>query len=377
MLHMRARAYRGAHMEKKNQTRRRRTHAAFAPILFALLACTAANVRSRDLRSVEADETGVAITLDDDLFSGPGRDRDYTGGFALTVSGARAARNWFSLDPLLAKIDRGALAVSADAWEWANVGHALSLGAIAFTPHDVAALEPVRDDRPYASLVFLSSARRYVSERRAVVYNTTLTFGALGLSAAGSGHRAIHRLTGSDPLRGYAHQISAGGEPTLRYGVARQALLSGFTDRADLKWTLAASAGTITEGSVAISGRWGRIRSPWWSFTPEQSMYMQDPQPLTTPAGPEMFFVAGVRVKARAYNAFLQGQFRHSDLRYTGAELNAILAEGWGGLVMRKASGLQIHYLAHWGSPELRHGPNARTIMWGSLEFVRPFGRGR
>lgn len=317
----------------------------------------------------EADPAGTALILDDDLFSGPGRDRDYTGGFAINISGERAARYVFSLDPALGKLDRAARLTPQSA----QTSHALALGVIAFTPQNIEASEPVTDDRPYASMVFLSSARRYVMNDRNAVYNTTFVFGALGLSAVGSGHRALHKAASSDPLHGYSHQVSAGGEPTARYSIARQAPLGQPSTFADFKWTAAGSVGTVTETSLAVNGRWGHIRSPWWSFSPEQNLYLQDTQPLTSFADPERFFTAGARVKARAYNAFLQGQFRHSDVRQPARNINTLLAEAWAGVVMRQASGLEFRYLARWGSPELRHGPGARDLVWGSLEFVKPF----
>lgn len=344
------------------------------PAAFLLSALFTAHAQADDARSSEPADTGSSLSLDDDLFSAPGRDHDYTGGGALTLSGARATRYWFSLDPLLGKIDRRLHLDSAAKQQRTDTSHALAVGVIAFTPHDVAATEPISDDRPYASLAFLSNARRYVSNEREVAYNTNLVVGVLGLHAVGSAHRAIHDLTGSDPLKGYDHQISAGGEPTIRYSVARQALLGQASVRSDWKWTLAGSVGTVTESSLALNARWGRIRSPWWSYAPEQNMYLQETQPLTAAATSEAFFVAGARIRARAYNAFLQGQFRHSEVRYGADDLNVLLAETWAGVVIRRPSGFEIHYLARWGTPELRHGPNARSLLWGSVEFVRSFG---
>ena len=37
----------------------------------------------------------------------------------------------------------------------------------------------------------------------------------------------------------------------------------------------------------------------------------------------------GVRVKARAYDAFLQGQFRESHVRYSTGEIEPLLAHAW------------------------------------------------
>ena len=55
-----------------------------------------------------------------------------------------------------------------------------------------------------------------------------------GLPAAGSVQHALHGLTGSEQPQGWSHQVSAGGEPTLRYSTARQALIeheSGYDTR--------------------------------------------------------------------------------------------------------------------------------------------------
>jgi hypothetical protein len=200
----------------------------------------------------------------------------------------------------------------------------------------------------------------------------------LGLAAAADVQRVLHDITGSVRPRGWSHQISDGGEPTIRYSLARQALLARFGSgswRGDSKWTSAVSLGTVTEGSVAVNARWGRIESPWWAFTPEQDMYAQETQPVPPPlpegASPELFAFAGLRVKARAYNAFLEGQFRHSDLTYGAGELNPILGEAWAGLELRTASGWSIQYIARWELAELRSGIGSRSFFWGSVEIAR------
>jgi hypothetical protein len=87
----------------------------------------------------------------------------------------------------------------------------------------------------------------------------------------------------------------------------------------------------------------------------------------------EVFVFAGARVKRRVYNAFLQGQFRHSDLTYGEGDVNKALAEVWAGVEWRTSSGWALQYLARWESPELRRGSGSRDFTWGSIELSKSF----
>jgi hypothetical protein len=106
-------------------------------------------------------------------------------------------------------------------------------------------------------------------------------------------------------------------------------------------------------------------------------MYVLETQPVPPllPDGtpPEVFAFAGARLKARAYNAFLQGQFRHSDLTYGEGDLNPLLGEIWAGVEWRTASGWAVQYLARWQSAELRSGVGSRSFLWGSVEIAKAF----
>lgn len=339
-------------------------------------------LRSREPTSTAAEPSGVGlgIVLDEHLLTDGSRDQDYNGGGEVTLSGERAGPLGRALDHALGMLDSEACrGVRFAGGPW-GVTHAFAAGLLVFTPRDLNAHGLVSGDRPYASLFFLSAGRRYASPGAGVVYDSSFTVGMLGLAAAGAVQRALHHLTGSVQPRGWSHQISAGGEPTARYELARQALIARYGRgpwRGDDKWTAAASVGTVTEASVALATRFGRIESPWWAFTPEQDMYVQETQPAPPPlperAPAELFAFAGVRLKLRAYNAFLQGQFRHSDLRYGEGDLNQVLGEAWAGLEYRSPSGWAIQYLARWESPELRSGVGSRSILWGSVEIAKSF----
>lgn len=57
--------------------------------------------------TTEADYTGLRLQIDNDLFAkGGARDRDYTGGLAVTISGHSAKDSLLSLDPALRALDR-------------------------------------------------------------------------------------------------------------------------------------------------------------------------------------------------------------------------------------------------------------------------------
>ncbi|HEX7116637.1 MAG TPA: lipid A deacylase LpxR family protein, partial [Steroidobacter sp.] len=288
----------------------------------------------------EARLSGVRVQLDNDLFAGGERDRDYTGGLSVTISGTTARDGLLSLDPLLKRLDGAARVPEAATY------HARQFGLMAFTPQDIVNREPQHDDRPYASLLFVSNSRTYVDEDARTAWSTNLTIGVLGLSLSESVHDAVHQLVGSESPQGYDHQISAGGEPTARYSVARQQLwIADPTGHLDVKTTLQASVGYLTETSAAVTARIGRFNTPWWSFAPELTDYMASPVPVARNSGRDaMYFFAGVRVKARAYNAFLQGQFRDSDVTYSFADIEPIVAEAWVGFVTQVLENTELSY---------------------------------
>jgi len=312
----------------------------------------------------------VRVQIDNDLFAGDNQDRDYTGGMSITISGERARDGLLSLDPLLRHLD-GALLRG----EGTNVHYARQIGLVAFTPKDTLVREVQPDDRPYASLLFLSNGRVTVDGDDRGAWTSSLTVGVLGLSLSERLHSAVHDLVGSEKPLGYDHQISAGGEPTARYTLARQSLwVADPNGHVDVKTTVQGSVGFLTEASASISVRAGRFNSPWWSFAPELTDYMAAPVPSESyRGGRELYVFFGARVKARAYNAFLQGQFRHSEVRYTSDEVQPLLAEAWIGVVTQILDQTQLSYALHYQTAELRDGPASRDALWGAVQLTHAF----
>jgi hypothetical protein len=335
----------------------------------AITEVVVSNQRLGWFESVDA----LRVQIDNDLFAGGEKDRDYTGGMSITISGERARDGLLSLDPLLRRLDD--LSVDASNHEDTNVHYARQIGLMAFTPSNTLVTEVQPDDRPYASLLFLSNGRVRVDADDRGAWTSSVTVGVLGLSVSENLHSAVHELVGSERPLGYDHQISAGGEPTARYTLARQKLwIADPSGLVDVKTTVQGSVGFLTETSASISLRAGRFNSPWWGFAPELTDYMAGPVPSESyRGGREMYVFVGARVKARAYNAFLQGQFRHSDVSYSADEIEPLLAEAWIGVVTQLLDQTQLSYALHYQTAELRDGPAARDSLWGAVQLTHAF----
>ncbi|MFP5304988.1 MAG: lipid A-modifier LpxR family protein [Gammaproteobacteria bacterium] len=313
--------------------------------------------------------TGSIVYLDNDALSAAQRDEDYTGGLAITLAGRRA-REWpVSIDPLLGGLDQAlGLAGRDGVFEL----HSAQLGAIAFTPAEVDVAEVIPGDRPYASLLYWAAGRMYLREAQGAAYHSSVSIGVLGLEVVPELQRALHGVIGASRPRGWAHQISDGGEPTLRYTLSRQDLFAsrrgGTWGDYDFKSTVGASLGYTTETSAALSLRWGRIGTPWWSFPPERVNYISEPVPVVRASGQrELFLWAGAKLKTPIYNAFLQGQFRDSDLRYDHGDLRPLVAEAWAGATAQLSRSLHLSWVMRYQTSELRDGPGDRELLWGSL----------
>lgn len=319
------------------------------------------------------------VHLDNDLFAFADEDRDYTAGVALSLGGEAAARHPLSLSRVLEwSNDRtrfSALEANAE-----PTGRTLEVGLLLFSPQDLSATAPLPDDRPYASLAYVASSQVAHDPTRATAYQSTLAFGVLGLPLAETVHRAVHRAIGSREPLGYSHQISDGGEPTFRYAVRRQQLLWDGTRDArpfHVRYGFAASVGYVTEASVEIALRVGGSRLPWWSAPPGFSEYAGQPAVAAGTLAPsgrrELVVDAGLRVRARVYNSFLQGQFRDSDVEYSSARLSHGLVEAWIGATTILKNGLSVSYTVRRQTDEIKDGPGSRDFTWASIGVTRQF----
>lgn len=338
-------------------------------------------------RGIPLDESGQekynagwTVAFDNDVLAFGNRDLDYTGGAAVTFAGRRAKELPFSLDSTLDLMNGLVPNRDQNKDSPGYPLHSMQVGLLAFTPDDLNNPAPIYDDRPYASLLFLANSRTYVSHPSEPVYETSFTLGILGLDLAKGIQRELHQQLSLEQIpEGWDYQISEGGEPTARFVWARQSLLASNFQTSDteyeLKWRVETSVGYLTEASIALSGRWGLINSPWWSFTPERADYVSQPAPVIGNAlrqgVRELYVWGGVKLRARAYNVFLQGQFRDSEVELSSNQIEHLNAEAWVGLTWQISNEYRLGYVIRYQTQELKSELESRDLVWGGLILSR------
>lgn len=341
---------------------------AAAGMLATLLATGHSHAQAADV-AAEPWDTGWAIALDNDvLFPGSNQDRDYTGGMSLTLAGRRAVTGVLSLEN-----PRHALSHFLQVPETPVERHSIEYGLTVFTPQELHERDEQRGDRPYATLLYVASTGASIDAALERAWLSTLTMGVLGAPVVSNMQRMLHRSIGLKEPVGWERQVSAGGELTARYSVARlsrqwQGLVYGKPQEVTQSWRL--SLGYLTQLSFGLATRRGVLNSPWWSYNPQIMDYAEKSLPVLD-GGSEHYGWGGAAIHVRAYNAFLQGQFRDSRQTFTAGELRPVVAEAWLGYTQANRHGWRFSYTLRAQSSEIRDGPGDRTVIWGGVVISR------
>lgn len=302
-----------------------------------------------------------AIGFDNDFLVPGSRDQDYTYGLSILHTGTDLADKFY-FTPL--NLIDGVLGLDKSSRQ------ALEFGLYGFTPENIESSSANPNDRPYASLVYAATRSERVYPLSGTVISSQLTLGVLGLDVVGDLQKGLHSVIDGDSPQGWRHQISDGGEPTFRYSLARQQLLGQPTRRLEVKHTQSISIGYITEASWGLNFRTGQLNSAWHNFHPEQASYAETSAQLNNRTA-ERFFWAGIALKARAYNAFLQGQWRDSAVEYANSGLRHLIVEAWIGYTHGFANGMFVSYGLRGHTSEIREGAGDRNVLWGGLMLGR------
>lgn len=331
--------------------------------------------------SAEAYNSGWSFQFDNDLFAGGSRDQDYTGGFAVTLSGRRAQEYSWTPERLRARADK---LIGLDRFisneEHFSV-HALEWGAALFTPNDISSSLANAKDRPYASLFFLNSTEQSIIPARKLSIKSGLTIGFLGLGLAESVQRGVHSVLGNQQPEGWRNQISDGGEPTAKYSLSFQKAVyqhvysNGLAQ--EINWTGKADLGFTTGVGVGFNWRFGRINTPWWTFNPHQSEYFNLSGNVSSgknggPRIKERYIYAGSTLNYNVYNAFVQGQFRNSTVEVNRSDVIAGSAEFWGGVSVDVSENIRADVFLRSRTKDLEL-PESRALSWGGFILSKSF----
>lgn len=345
---------------------RARARVALAAVVAALAVAEGRVVGEQaplDGPSTRVENVRFEAVIDNDLFAARGHDRDYTGGFSVTLP--RVPRPLRRLGDWLER---------ADAQE-SGSGQTARFGLLVFTPEDIGRADPIADDRPYANLLYVGISQYALGTNEQVLRQSTVTLGVLGTAMAQSLQSAVHRSIDTVEPRGFSHQISDGGEISARFAVARHRMLAGRSAgglRFDAKLSTEGSVGYLTEAVIGVGARFGKLRSPWWGSIGDLSDYAAQPALPARSGAPQWFAFGGAKVRLRPYNAFLRGQVRHSDVEVSRDNIRQVLGQAWIGVAIDTGRA-RLGYVLRFQTAELRRGRGARESIWGGLAFARSF----
>jgi hypothetical protein len=317
------------------------------------------------------------LRIDNDSMTSLVRDRNYTGGITFSQSGLRAATRFYSLDGWLGKLDS---LFNFDSNTGTTLRHTMQFGLLVFTPESLSTKEPIFDDHPYSNLLFFANSRQLLSDDESNVTRSMLLLGLWGTNTAKVIQSGLHKLIDVEKANGWDNQISDGGEPTFRYSLSQTRFLKTNykidTTNYDLSTTIEGNIGFTTDVNAGISLRVGKIHSLGWLSLPEPSdSFTAAYSPLVSSENhrdSELFFLAGVNLRIRAYNVLFQGQFRDSKVTYSYSELNPLVGEIWLGAAAAFANGWQTSFIVRARTREF-DARQATSHIWGGLTISRLF----
>ena len=355
----------------------------------------------------EAAFAGATLYTDQDLLSlGINEDRNYTMGFGIGSTGKYVNRavptSWLLW---------GINCMFGVEMEPDNIyltkHEILALGS-AFTPDKLDTSTVIIGDRPYGSIIALSTRLVIVpfsrvddsreDDYREGVPNSAvrseLVIGALGLALPGELQAWVHEnISNSPEPLGWRNQISDGGELTALLRMAYEYRISDWirkkwdqdfepsepykkTNHFEATWLVEAYAGYYTNVASGFRGRLGFFRSEFWDFEggPLNSVAQVT---VETADRAEMYLYGSLQGRLVGRNHLLLGQSHDSVYTLEPEAIKRAIAEFHLGLVvslpLSKMWRIGTGYNYSGRTTEIK-GPFARTHTWGSVFLT--VGRG-
>ena len=313
------------------------------------------------------EDQGIGIYIDQDLFVPfTNEDRDYTMGVALEFFWSKD-KGLYPFDNLVRQAAELVGMKESD-----NIVYSFMLGSLAYTPDDLSDTQPIYNDRPYSSLIYLSNKRVRADDKTAIA--AEILVGVIGTSFSQYVQSKFHSLyrdwaNTDEPVEpsGWSHQISDGGEITLRLRLSNSRLQFSEPGQWDLATTTGISLGFQTNISGSATFRVGDIKSKFWSipFDPvNRGNFLPDTQKS------EWYFWSALRTHLVGYDALLQGQFKSSDVVFAADEIERWVYDGALGLTIGFKKS-QITISANVKTPDLKTA--SRNQAWGSINYLYYF----
>lgn len=304
------------------------------------------------------------------------QDRNYTGGIGVSLQGDYLANFLIPLklmDRLLfinrlhSNKDRGLPNVT--------------IGSTGFTPDSLLSSDVIFGDRPYASIVYISTRRTSRNQSGSAQWSSELSLGILGTNFLKGFQTVIHRsnravtgkITPYDP-QGWHNQISDGGEATGLYGIsyAHSLLKSPHSPtrrfRGQAAITGEATVGHLTAINTSLYGRIGVINS-FSNILDFRSNQMSNVSAVTEDRFRwELYIFGTVRPYFIAHNSMLNGQFKASEYYIPYSEMNRFVLNYDLGIGLRPSKKFSIYMvLAAGRTPEFNSPKYKRSHHWGSI----------
>ena len=320
------------------------------------------------ISSASEDDRGIGIYLDQDFFVPfTNEDRDYTMGIAFEFFWEKD-NGLYPFDNLV----RQAAELLGMKESDENIIYSFMFGSLAYTPDDLSDTQPIYNDRPYSSLIYLSNKRVRANDKNALAAEILL--GVIGTNFARSTQSKFHSIyrdlaDSNEPVepRGWGHQISNGGELTARLRLSNSLLQLSSPGRWDIATTTSLSLGFQTNMSASVAFRLGDIKSHFWSIPYDpvsRGNFLPD-----TPKK-EWYLWTALRSHLVGYDALLQGQFKQSDVKYTAGEIERWVHDGALGLTFGLGKS-QLTLSANLKTPDLKIAN--RNQVWGSINYLYYF----
>lgn len=340
-------------------------------------------------------QCGFSIFVEEDNFNKKfDKDQNYTGGGAITLFGDYTKNDLFLSSFFLRNIDTLIDATRIGGRSPDYLLHTFAFGTSIFTPQKLDTIDPMKDDRPYSNLTFISSRKtRVYKNTRAEDYKSVSTEFNIGIIGSNLGNYLqtyIHdhhiRKDPTNPRNrpiplGWRNQISDGGEPTLMYKILVQNrwLENNVLNYHWLQLSSMAEGtlGYYTSLAAGLSLRVGLFHTQFWqnnsnfgnSVNSLTSSFLSNNSQSWVQRNCEIYAFASNRVRFMAHNVLLRGQFKSSKHTLRADQVKYLIDEFEVGIAAR-VWWLNFTWEPIAGRTTEINTPLSRTHIWAAFNFA-------